>query len=93
MNIRCLTKILLIVDDSGGSVIIYSTDAQQYELVAIVNSCNVCTSEGIFTQIIPYSDWISEIMKSSSATLPTFSPRLSTSTLTRKPDLSGEFCN
>lgn len=93
MNIVCITKTKLIVDYSNGSVIIHSTHTRRYELVGVLSLCNSYTSEGIFTRIIPYSNWILEILKSPSPTLPPLFLDSSTTLITPKPDRLGEFHN
>lgn len=50
------------VSDSGSPLVIYSNDTQQYELVGITSFHNVCTSEGLFTRLAPFVDWVLKIL-------------------------------
>lgn len=49
----------------------YSNESSQYELVAITSFRNVCTTEGVFTRVEPFSDWILNILENPPATRPT----------------------
>ncbi|CAF2085262.1 unnamed protein product [Rotaria magnacalcarata] len=73
-------------DDTGGPLMIYSNFSEQYELVGITSFRNICTSEGLFTRIAPFIDWILATLKSPQPTVPTFP----TFTIpTPKPDVLG----
>ena len=94
MNILVIfQRTLLIIDNSGGPVMIYSNHTKQYELVAITSFRNACTSEGIFTRTMPYFDWISEVLKNSSSMAFTIFSSSPTTTLISEPDVLGEFSN
>ena len=41
---------------------IYSNDSQQFQLVAVTSFRNVCTTEGLFTRVAPFSDWILTVL-------------------------------
>jgi secreted trypsin-like serine protease len=82
----------VIIDNSGGPLVFYSNDTQQYELVGITSFRNVCTSEGLFTRTAPFSDWISRILENPPP-LTTLSTRLPVTTPTPKPDVHGKFQN
>jgi secreted trypsin-like serine protease len=82
----------VIIDNSGGPLVVYSNDTQQYELVGITSFRNVCISEGLFTRTAPFFDWISRILENPPP-LTTLSTRLPVTTPTPKPDVHGKFQN
>ena len=87
----------MIIDSSnGGSLMVYSNDTQQYELVGITSYCNASTSGGVFIRTVSFFDWILGILKNPPlpplppTTLPTRPP---ITTPTTKPDILGKFQN
>jgi hypothetical protein len=40
----------------------YSNESRQYELVAVTSYRNACTTQGLFTRIEPFADWILHIL-------------------------------
>jgi len=85
-----LLKNIVIIDDSGGPLIIYSNNTQQYELVGITGFRNVCTSEGLFTRTAPFADWILTILENPSS-VSTLATRAPITIPTPKPDILGMF--
>jgi len=81
----------LFIDDSGSPLVIYSNDTQQYELVGITSFRNVCTSEGLFTRIASFADWILTILENPSPPLPTTPSRIPITTPIPQPDEIGMF--
>ena len=43
---------------------IFSDITQEYELVGIASARNACTTEGLFTRIEPFLEWILDILDS-----------------------------
>lgn len=83
-------NIFFFIGDNGSPLVIYSNDTQQYELVGITIFRNVCTTEGIFTRLIPFLNWIQTILNNP-PTLPTTSTRKPTTATTTKPDILGTY--
>jgi hypothetical protein len=85
-----LLKNIVIIDDPGGPLMIYSNNTQQYELVGITGFRNVCTSEGLFTRTAPFVVWILTTLENPppAPTLPTIIP---ITIPTPKPDMLGTF--
>ncbi|CAF2120402.1 unnamed protein product [Rotaria magnacalcarata] len=71
--------------DSGGPLMVYSNDSAQYELVAITSFRNACITEGLFTRVIPFVDWILNILKNPPATPPTRTTTIQSTTTTGQP--------
>jgi hypothetical protein len=86
---------MVIIDNSGGPLMIYSNDTQQYELVGITSFRNICTSEGLFTRTMPSFDWISNILDNPPpvSPVPTLRTIPTMTTPTPKPDVLGKLCN
>ena len=64
---------------------IFSDITQEYELVGIASARNACTTEGLFTRIEPFLEWILDILDSPPPTplpitFPTIAPLESTTT-------------
>ena len=66
-----------IIGDSGGPLMIQSNETKEFELVAVIGFRNVCTSEGLFTRVEPFTDWILDILNDPP---PTPRPRTTTTT-------------
>ncbi|UJR24855.1 hypothetical protein I4U23_006224 [Adineta vaga] len=49
--------------DAGGPLMIYSDSSHEYKLVGIISARNSCMTEGLFTRIAPFHDWILEIIE------------------------------
>jgi hypothetical protein len=62
----------VFLGDSGGPMMVYSDDNQQYELVGITSFRNQCLNEGIYTRIYPFTDWILDVLKNPPPTVPPF---------------------
>ncbi|CAF4832682.1 unnamed protein product [Rotaria sp. Silwood1] len=78
--------------DTGGPLMVYSNDSLQYELVGITNFRNACTTEGLFTRIAPFIDWILTTLKNPPTTVspfPTFGTFPPITYRTPKPDVLG----
>jgi len=76
--------------DTGGPLMVYSNENQQYELVGITSYRDECTSEGLFTRIEPYINLILTILNKPPPTSPpepTLPPTLSTTT---PPEIIGK---
>ncbi len=69
---------------------IYSNDTKKYELVGITSFRNVCTTEGLFTRIAPFVDWILTTLENPPP-IPTSSTRMPITIPTPKPDVLGTF--
>jgi secreted trypsin-like serine protease len=94
MYVFSIIKICCVIGDSGGPLMIYSNDTQQYELVGITSFRNACTSEGLFTRTAPFYDWILTTLANppSPATIfPTFATISIGTVPTPKPDVLGKF--
>ena len=76
-----------LIGDTGGPLMIYSNDSQQYELIGITSFRNVCTNEGLFTRIVPFIDWILTTLEHPPPIFPTVSP---VTLPTPKPDVLGK---
>jgi hypothetical protein len=65
---------------------IYSNDSQQYELVGVTNFRNICTTEGLFTRVLPFTNWILRILNDPPPTPPVLTlPTLATTVPTTTP--------
>ncbi|CAF1034976.1 unnamed protein product [Adineta ricciae] len=71
--------------DAGGPLMIFSDITHEYELVGIASARNACTTEGLFTRIEPFLEWILDILDNPPPTpppitFPTVAPLESTTT-------------
>jgi secreted trypsin-like serine protease len=83
---------LFVSGDSGGPLMIHSNDSQPYELVGITSFRNACTTEGLFTRIEPFANWVLDIVENPPA-ITLFPPLTNFTTpipLTPKPDVLGK---
>ena len=72
---------------------IYSNEDQRYELVGITSVRSACTTEGLFTRIAPFLDWITEILENPPPTPPpfiTFPTAAPTVPTTTTPEILGK---
>lgn len=75
--------------DTGSPLIIYSKENQQYELVGIASFRNECTTEGLFTRILTFVDWISSTLDNPPP-IPTIPLVPSTAATTTPPENLGK---
>ncbi|CAF1386664.1 unnamed protein product [Adineta steineri] len=78
--------------DMGGPLMIYSDDKQQYELVGITSHRSECTTEGVYTRVAPFIDWISDILANSPSTpmpIPTIPSQPPPAPTTLPPEILG----
>ncbi|CAF1129781.1 unnamed protein product [Rotaria sordida] len=71
--------------DSGGPLMVYSNDSQQYELVGITSFRDVCTTEGLFTRVAPFANWILTILNNPPSTPRPITTTTQTTTTTGRP--------
>ena len=72
---------------------VYSEEDQQYELVGITSYRDACVTDGLFTRIAPFIDWILTVLNTPPPTPPpppTIPPTVSTTT---PPDSLGQWSN
>ncbi|CAF1150060.1 unnamed protein product [Adineta ricciae] len=70
------------VRDSGGPLMTFDNSTLKFELVAVTSARNACTTEGLFTRVAPFYDWISSVLKNPPPILTTTT---GTTTTTGKP--------
>ncbi|CAF3016792.1 unnamed protein product [Rotaria sp. Silwood2] len=73
--------------DSGGPLMVYSNNNQQYELVGITSFRNACTTEGLFTRVAPFVNWILTILNNPPPTPPPITTTTRITTTTGRPIL------
>ncbi|CAF1122811.1 unnamed protein product [Rotaria sp. Silwood1] len=71
--------------DSGGPLMVFSNDSQQYELVGITSFRNECTTEGLFTRVAPFVNWILTTLNNPPPTPPPITTTTTTTTTTGRP--------
>ncbi|CAF3522760.1 unnamed protein product [Adineta steineri] len=71
--------------DSGGPLMTFSNDTQDYELVGVTSFRSSCTTEGLFTRVAPFLDWISGILENPPPTPPIVTTTIQTTTTTGQP--------
>ncbi|CAF1277637.1 unnamed protein product [Adineta steineri] len=71
--------------DSGGPLMTFSNDTQDYELVGVTSFRSSCTTEGLFTRVAPFLDWISGILENPPPTPPIVTTTIQTTTTTGRP--------
>ncbi|CAF1681663.1 unnamed protein product, partial [Adineta ricciae] len=79
-------------NDMGGPLMVYSNENQQYELVGIIGHRTKCTTEGLFTRVAPYAEWIWSILNNPPPTpvpIPTIPTPAPTSPVTIPPEVLG----
>jgi hypothetical protein len=72
---------------------VYSNENQQYELVGITSFRDVCTTEGLFTRVVPFINWILGILENPPPTplpLPTIPSPAPTIPTTTTPEILGK---
>jgi hypothetical protein len=62
---------------------IYSNVTEQYELVGVTNFRNICITEGLFTRVLPFAEWIWTVLDNPPPTPPI--PTLATTIPTTTP--------
>ncbi|CAF3689343.1 unnamed protein product [Adineta steineri] len=75
--------------DSGGPLMIFSEDIQQYKLVGITGFRNICATEGLFTRVAPFIDWI-ETSLNNPPPIQTLPPIVTATVPTPGPDVLGD---
>ena len=63
MMFLVFTEEFCSLGDSGGPLMTFDNSTLQFELVAVTSARNACTTEGLFTRVAPYNDWISSVLK------------------------------
>ncbi|CAF1279639.1 unnamed protein product [Adineta steineri] len=71
--------------DSGGPLMTFSNNTQDYELVGVTSFRSACTTEGLFTRVAPFLDWISGILENPPPTPPIVTTTIQTTTTTGQP--------
>ncbi|CAF1310617.1 unnamed protein product [Adineta steineri] len=71
--------------DSGGPLMTFSNNTQDYELVGVTSFRSSCTTEGLFTRVAPFLDWISGILENPPPTPPIVTTTIQTTTTTGQP--------
>ncbi len=61
---------------------IFSNVIQTYELVGVTSFRTACTSEGLFTRVAPFINWISAILANPPPTSPPTTTTVRTTTTT-----------
>lgn len=85
-------RILFDIGDTGGPLMSFSYKRQQYKLVGITSYRDECKTEGIYTRIAPYINWILSIINKPPPTPPpppTFPTLPPTRLTTMPPDVIG----
>ncbi len=67
---------------------IFSYDTQEYELVGVTSFRNACITEGLFTRVAPFINWILPILENPPST-PALFTLPSTVPTTTKPEILG----
>ena len=73
---------------------IYSDEKRRYELVGITGFRTACTTQGLFTRIVPFLAWIIDILENppptppAILTPPSLAPTVPTTTT---PEILGQF--
>ncbi len=62
--------------DSGGPLMIYSNASEKFELVAVTSFRSDCATEGVFTRVAPFANWIWSIINEPTTTIRTTTARI-----------------